>query len=275
MQPIGHVNYLTALLISILSVVRTGNFQFTPLTFIFGTTNGITYAIGFVLVTLGLRLSGVVVTFAVVRLSLVVPIVVAMLFWHETPNLWQSIGILLACSALPLLGTKSKSKPAEEAVPEQKSAEQFPVSRPPEPVQRLGILIVASLFINSGISRLAMKAFNELCPIEQKPVYLVFLFTVTSAVYTVAAIYQRTIPTLWEGFYGVLIGICNVMGSWAFLAALDRVDALIAFPVSGSGGVLFTTLVGVLFIGERLDRRSTVGVIITIVALILVNLQRA
>ena len=73
--------------------------------------------------------------------------------------------------------------------------------------------------------------------------------------------------------YGILIGVCIVLGSGTFIAALDRLDALIAFPVSGSGGMLFTTTVGILILGERLNKRLAVGVVLAIISLILVNLD--
>jgi multidrug transporter EmrE-like cation transporter len=72
--------------------------------------------------------------------------------------------------------------------------------------------------------------------------------------------------------YGILIGVCNVLGSGTFIVALDQLDALIAFPVSGSGGMLFTTTVGILILGEQLNKRLAVGVVLAIISLILVNL---
>ncbi|MBI1925199.1 EamA family transporter [Candidatus Poribacteria bacterium] len=291
MNPIGFMNYLIAFLISAWSAAQAGSFEFTRLTFAFGFTNGVAYAIGFVLVTLGMRLSGIVVTIAVVRLSLVVPILFAILFWDEIPNGWQATGILLACCALPLLGTKSPPSRAEKETGgfslnltpnlTTPAISSPPTVSPPSLVGKgdgglgpgLGLLVVAMLFINSGVSRLAMKAFNEMCPIDQKPMYLLFLFGTTAIAYAGVCIYQKTVPTRWEALYGVLIGVCNVGGSWAFLKALDGVDALIAFPVSGSGGVLFTTLVGVLLLRERLERKSMIGVVATILALIFVNLK--
>ena len=288
LNPIGLINYLTAFLISIWWATQAGNFEFTKLTFAFGFTNGLAYSTGFALVTLGMRLSGIIVTIAVVRLSLVVPIVFAILFWNEIPNAWQVVGIVLSCCTLPLLGTRTpsdshtspRSQQGERSEMKQgfalnsSSPSLFPSSPFRGEVGKgLGLFIVALLFLNSGISRLAMKAFNEMCPIEQKSMYLLFLFGITTVVYTGVCIYQKTVPTYWEVFYGVLIGICNVGGSWAFLNALDRVDALIAFPVSGSGGVLFTVLIGILVLGERLNRKSMVGVVATIFALIFVNLK--
>ena len=131
----------------------------------------------------------------------------------------------------------------------------------------------AHLKIDTGMGRLAMKGFNEMCPMDQKPMYLFFLFIVTTVSYLFICLHKRQLPTILELGYGILIGVCNVLGSGTFIAALDRVDALIAFPVSGSGGMLFTTTVGILVLGERLNKRLAVGVVLAIISLILVNLD--
>ena len=74
-----------------------------------------------------------------------------------------------------------------------------------------------------------MKAFNEMCPIDEKSLYMSLLFGVATIIYLGICLYQKTWPNWWEVFYGTLIGICNVAGSWALLIALDQVSALIAF----------------------------------------------
>ena len=133
--------------------------------------------------------------------------------------------------------------------------------------------MVVFLFLNAGMGRLAMKGFNEMCPIDQKPMYLFFLFMVTTVPYLFICLHKRQLPTTWELGYGILIGVCNLLGSGMFLAALDQLDALIAFPVSASGGMLFTTTIGVLVLGERLNKRLAAGVVLAITSLILVNLD--
>ncbi|MCZ6680790.1 MAG: hypothetical protein O7E52_26470, partial [Candidatus Poribacteria bacterium] len=159
LNPVGFINYLTAFLISIWSASEAGRFEFTKLTLAFGLTNGVAYSTGFLLVTLGMRLSGIVVTIAVVRLSLVVPIVFAILFWNEIPNFRQALGIIMACCALPLLGTKSPvSRDEKETGRVESNSSRKQVRKKPSafPIGQeatgLGLLVVALLFINSGIS---------------------------------------------------------------------------------------------------------------------------
>ena len=133
--------------------------------------------------------------------------------------------------------------------------------------------MVVLLFLNAGMGRLAMKGFNEMCPTDQKPMYLFFLFIVTTVPYLFICLRKRQLPTILELGYGILIGVCNLLGSGMFLAALDQLDALIAFPVSASGGMLFTTTIGILVLGERLNKRLAAGVVLAITSLILVNLD--
>ena len=71
---------------------------------------------------------------------------------------------------------------------------------------KITFVIVALLFINSGVGHLAMKGFNEMCPIDQKPMYLVFLFLVTTIPYLFVCFGKRQLPNYIEFFYGILIG---------------------------------------------------------------------
>ncbi len=261
LNPIGFVNYLTAFCISVWALSLEQDFAFSKLTLALGVANGVTYAIGFELFTIGIRLSGVVVTAAIVRLSIVIPILVSMLFWQEIPNLWQSIGLVLTFLAIPLLSQREK-EPIDKWTPSR-----------PEISQGLGFAVVITILLVTGISRLTMKAFNEMCPIDEKSFYMTLLFGVCTVVYCGVCLRQKVWPNWWEAFYGVVIGSCNVGGSWALLVALDKVSALIAFPMSSSGGVLFTMFVGMAFLRERLSRTSLIGALLAMIALIFVNLK--
>ena len=261
LNPIGLVNYFSAFFISIWVLSQEQDFEFSKLTFVLGISNGVTYAAGFELFTLGIRLSGIVVTVALVRLSIVVPILVSMLFWKEIPNFWQTVGLLLTFAAIPLLSQREK-EPTYKFTPDK-----------PQVSQGLGFVVVITILVVTGISRLTMKAFNEMCPIDEKSLYMSLLFGVATLIYFGVCFYQKTWPNWWEVFYGVLVGICNVAGSWALLIALDQVSALIAFPMSSSGGVLFTMFVGMVFLRERLSRTSLIGAGIAVIALVFVNLK--
>ncbi len=269
LNAIGFINYLTAFFISVWAFTQEQDFAFTKLTAALGITNGLTYAIGFELFTVGIHLSGIVVTAALVRLSIFIPILAAMLFWKEIPNFWQIIGLLLTFGAIPLLSRKEK-----EPVYRLRPATHADSPGAHEKVSHgVGFVVAITILIVTGTSRLTMKAFNELCPADEKPLYMCFLFGIATVVYLGVCLYEKAWPTWWEVFYGVLMGICNVGGSWALLIALDKVNALIAFPTASSGGVLFTMFVGMVFLHERLSRPSLIGALMAAVALIFINLK--
>ena len=59
LNPIGFVNYLSAFFISVWVLSQEQDFEFSKLTYVLGISNGVTYAAGFELFTLGIRLSGI------------------------------------------------------------------------------------------------------------------------------------------------------------------------------------------------------------------------
>ncbi|MEE2618927.1 MAG: EamA family transporter [Candidatus Poribacteria bacterium] len=249
---------MVALLIAIWSMMQLDSLSFSGLATGLGITNGITYALGFFLWKATVQVSGVVVTTAILRLSMVIPITFAILIWHEIPSAWQILGIFLTCTALPLLSTNDPV----EVIPSNISI-----------TGGLGAIVISLTFVNAGVGRLLMKIFNETCPVDEKPFYLFFLFGVTTFVFTIVCIYQKIIPTRWEYVFGILVGVSNFFQSVTFLVALDSIDALIVFPVSAASSVLFTTLVGVVVLKEKLRTKSIIGIILAVIALIFVNLK--
>ena len=257
LDSIGFINYLVALLIAIWSMMQLDSLSFSGLATGLGVTNGITYAFGFFLWKATVQVSGVVVTTAILRLSMVIPITFAILIWHEIPSAWQILGIFLTCSALPLLSTNDPV-----VIPSNIST-----------TSGLGAILISLTFVNAGVGRLVMKIFNETCPVDEKPFYLFFLFGVTTFFFTIVCIYQKIIPIRWEYVFGILVGVSNFFQSVTFLVALDSIDVLIVFPVSAAGSVLFTTLVGVVVLKEKLRTKSIIGITLAVIALIFVNLK--
>ena len=152
---------MVALLIAIWSMMQLDSLSFSGLATGLGITNGITYALGFFLWKATVQVSGVVVTTAILRLSMVIPITFAILIWHEIPSAWQILGIFLTCTALPLLSTNDPV----EVIPSNISI-----------TGGLGAIVISLTFVNAGVGRLLMKIFNETCPVDEKPFYSFFLF---------------------------------------------------------------------------------------------------
>ncbi|MBC8234081.1 DMT family transporter [bacterium] len=252
---VGAVNYIFAALLSIFSVVGGRDFQVSTPTMIFGTMNGVTYVICFFLILYAMNARGIAVSMAIVRVSVVIPVLFSIVYWQEIPNRWQVIGIILACISLPLLSTRQRGN-----------------QQPGQTAKWLG-LVIATLFLFSGGSQVAMKSFNELSPASEKSMYLLFLFGTTAAVSVWLLLWKRIVPSLGDIIYGVVIGSSNILGSGALIFALEKLPGMIVFPISASAGLLFTVVIAVSLLGEKLERRAIIGMVMTIMALVFINLK--
>ncbi|MFQ6039583.1 MAG: EamA family transporter [Candidatus Poribacteria bacterium] len=253
---VGAVNYIFAALLSIFSVVSEGNFQFSTPTMIFGTMNGVTYVVSFFLILYAMNARGIAVSMAIVRIAVVIPVLFSIVYWQEIPNRWQVIGIALACISLPLLSTRQRGN-----------------QQPGRTAKWLSLVIV-TLFLFSGGSQVAMKSFNELSPAAEKPLYLLFLFGMTMFVSVWLLLWKRIVPSRGDIIYGVIIGSSNILGSGALIFALEKLPGMIVFPISASAGLLFTVVIAISLLGERLERRAVIGMIMTITALVFINLKK-
>ncbi len=250
---VGSVNYIVAALLSIFSVVSRGSVEFTVTTATFGTINGVTYIVSFFLILFAMNARGIAVAMSIVRVAVVIPVLFSIFYWHESPNRWQVIGVTLACISLPLLSTRSRSSPGQR-------------------VKWLG-LVIAALFLCSGGSQLAMKSFNEFSPASEKTMYLLFLFGTTTVVSVWVLLWKRIVPSSGEIFYGTIIGASNILGSGSLIFALEKLPGMIVFPIASSAGLFFTVVVATSLLGEKLERRTVVGMIMTIIALVFINIK--
>ena len=116
-------------------------------------------------------LLGVAVTSSLLRLSIVVPVLASIVLWGEWPTAAQGLGLLLAAAALPLLSAPPRGRPVTAGGPGAPGAPRRPA------VLALG---TATLLI-SGIGLLAAKAFAELDRPEQRPVYVLAVYAVATA----------------------------------------------------------------------------------------------
>jgi multidrug transporter EmrE-like cation transporter len=72
--------------------------------------------------------------------------------------------------------------------------------------------------------------------------------------------------------YGGVVGFCNITGNLSILLALTMLPGAIVFPLISSGGLLLVTLLAWLFFKEQISRVNTIGIALTLAAVLLVNL---
>lgn len=257
------INYLVAALACAGWTVLTGGRLHAP-ALILGTIAGITYVSSMVLQLPAMRNSGVSVTGAVLQLSMMVPVGVAVWRFHELPSAHQSAGIAVTLLALPILSASSAV-----SLPGQKQGLSLPLFW---------------LFLSAGTSQVMMKEFSVVSPPTDLPLYCAALFT-ASTLSTLLWIGltgdtgrprgdgELAAPRRWtsEGVLGVVLGSVNLLQLVCLLLALQALPALVVFPASAALGILSNAAASLVIWKERPRAAGWLGIALAVVAVLLLS----
>ena len=103
--------------------------------------------------------------------------------------------------------------------------------------------------------------------------YLLFLFGTAAIVSTSVAIIRKASFKLKDVPFGIILGVCNILAGNSLLLALARLPGMLVFPVAGSMSIILTTLAGVTFWRERLQKLTILGIAAAIIAVVLINIK--
>jgi drug/metabolite transporter (DMT)-like permease len=213
-----------------------------------GAIAGIIYLVAFVLMQSNIEKNGVVLSSVFMKLGLLVPMLVSVLFFGEVPGLTQILGFLLAVAAIVLINVKKGSGGASSA---------------------LGLVL---LLFAGGCADLMSKVFEELGPAALSDLFLLFTFLFAFLLCKDLVLFKHQRIGRNEIIYGCLVGLPNFYSSKFILRALESLDAVIVYPSFSVGTLLVVTLAGVAFFSERLRKLQWLAVAIILVALALLNM---
>lgn len=217
-----------------------------------GLLGGLSYVVSYFFFYQAIRLTGVGVSSAVNRLSVLPAVVASIFIWGERPAAHQVVGIILVLVALPLLSQQPGDKTARLAGPVW------------------GWLL--ALFLTTSGGAIAAKLSQEVGNPLAKPLLLGVWFAAAAIVAIAALVIQHRRPTRDDIRLGVILGFVNVVGNFSLLTALDTLPGAVVFPAASAGGVLVVVVSSWLLWGERLGRPALAGSLVAIPALVLMNL---
>jgi multidrug transporter EmrE-like cation transporter len=251
---VGAINYIFAALAAGIWVIHKGEFGLGNATWITGALCGVAYVISYLFLMSTVKSRGLSVSWSVVRLSVIIPVLFSIFYWKEEPSVYQIVGIVSVCLSLPLLSIQ----------PDNGGNNRI--------ISRISPMIIA-LFFTTGGSGLTAKAFNELSPAGQRQMYLLFLFSTTAVVSVSILAVRKCLPRISDIPFGVALGVSNLLAGHFLLLSLNALPGMLVFPVSGSMGIVLTTLAGVAIWREKLRRLTLLGIIAAAIAVILINLR--
>ncbi|MFC1712908.1 EamA family transporter [Candidatus Poribacteria bacterium] len=254
MLAVGFINYAFAAFVAGLSVVYKRSFDFDYATCIIGVLAGIFYFTAFFLMITTVKFSGISITWSAIRLSVLVPILFSILYWNESPSIYQILGICLVCISLLLLSIRPGIGYSRRIF------------------SRVSILVLA-LFIAAGGVNLAPKAFSEISPENHRHMYLLFLFSTAALASGLALLPGKVKPKTVDISYGIALGLCNILARYFLLLALERLPGIVVFPISGSMSIVLMTIAGMVIWHERTRTLNMAGIVSAVVSVVLVNLR--
>lgn len=247
------VNYLVCTLLACMYsgfgnvFVKTAG---SGISFGLGVVNGILYLLGFVLLQINTKRNGVVMSSTFMRLGVLVPTILSVTVFHEIPTLLQVAGVLLALAAIIGISTDNGSS---------ESTLEF----------KAGLIF---LLLAGGSGDAMAKVYDEVGKSELSNQFLVYTFIFAFLFCLLLMLYKKQGMGKMETFFGILIAIPNYYSARFLLKAVASVPAVVAYPSYSVSTIVVTSLVGILFFHETINKRQRIAIVGILIALVLLNI---
>ncbi len=251
-------NYFTAFTVGLI-VNQTG---FSPSEFIAQPWAIGCFVIGFLFITVFFataktaQANGIGVASIASKMSLIIPILSGVIIFNEVLNLYKIIGIILALVAV-FFATK------KEGMTINKDYFLYPIL----------------VFIGAGIIDASLNYFQvKLIPSEDTGIFSLSSFLMAFfAGILIITIKTFTQPEKILGksiLGGIVLGIPNYFSLYYLIKMLEHptLNSSAIFTIHNVSIVIFTTLIGVLFMKESLSKKNILGLFLAILAIIIVSL---
>jgi len=215
---------------------------------VLGLVNGVLFLGGFVLMQDSTRKNGVVLTALFMKLGLLVPMVVSVLFFDEIPALMQIIGFALAIAAIFLINMKKEGQ-----------TKAFSFS-----------LILLLLFAGGADAMAKVYDYHGNAALSGQFLFYGFLTAFTLCL--VLALMKKEKAGIVDAAFGVLIGVPNFFCSRCLLASLGQLPAVVVYPSFSVGTMMLVTVLGVAAFKERLSKLQWLALVLILAALVLLNI---
>ncbi len=246
------INYLIAVILSSFSADWSdisNQVNLLPI-WIHAAILGILFILNFVIYSKSIDENGMGISIAAMRMSLVFPILLSLIFYNESISVYLIIGIILSFIALILL---------------------IPDLRKNNRIQFKFASLPVLLFIISGVTDSGLKVFEqEFSFLVDESQFLSALFFFSFATGSIILLIRNQFNFKWkEILYGTVLGIVNLYSSFFILLALKEIPGSIVFPLANITIVFAGTFIGVYFWKDKILKRQWAGLLVASISIIL------
>ena len=213
-----------------------------------GVINGVLYLGSFMLMQWNTRHNGVVLSSVFMKLGILVPTVLSVVWFKEMPTGVQIMGFVLALVAIVIINYQKGTRLSSGS---------------------WGLLL---MLLVGGSGDGMSKVYEEYGNPGFQNLFLFFTFLAALMLCLGLVAYRKERLGIKELLFGAALGIPNFFSSLFMLHALATVPAVIAFPTFSVAVILVVALAGIVCFRERLTRKQILGGALICIALVLLNL---
>jgi len=247
-------NYFTATIISLILFLSNDIKVVSKESLIFGFMLGITFTCSFFLFALAVQVAGTALATVSARLSIIVPVLLAVIIYGELPGAIQLAGIILGLITIYFFYLSLRNNRNRRLHLKQ-------------------YLILIMLLAGIGINDFCMKIFQAWRPSYEKPFFLLSIFF-AAWLYSSGYVFYKKLPIERRTVVlGLILGIPNIFSSFFLLAALDAIEAIIVYPMVNIGIIIATAVAAWIIWREKLNRPAIWALTTGICAVILLGIK--
>ena len=173
----------------------------------------------------------------------------SIILWKEYPTSVQWLGIILAILSIIIVN--------------------FPFKKDWKKALRLSLIL---LFFYGGIAEFSNKLFQRYASLNLKPLFLFFIFLTAFLISLLFTLNNNKKLGYKDIVTGIMVGIPNLFSSYFLINALDELKTAVVFPIFSAGSIVVISLGGFFIFKERLNKKELSAIVMTIIALILINI---
>jgi drug/metabolite transporter (DMT)-like permease len=245
-------NYVVASMLGAAMYLLNDLQQASTFTLMLGLVTGLLYTGGMFLgiTTIGRR--GASIAVSVSQLSVLIPVSLSVAVFGESLASRQILGVAIALVSLPLLAAKVGGGLSGG-------------------LDRSVLLLLLAQLLVQGVAQFSSKILVALGFGAEKDVFFLAAYAAATLVTVPIAFKHRGEVGGADPLYGGLVGAFNIGGNLSTLLALSTLPGAVVFPLVSSGGLLLVMVLSRLIFRERLNRLNLLGVVLTLLAVVLIN----
>lgn len=212
-----------------------------------GLPAGLFFYLSFIYYQKSVRENGATLSGMFSKLGILIPMIVSILLWKELPTKLQWLGIFLSLAAIIIVNYEPGDK------------------------TKLKASLIFLLFYG-GMAEFSNKIFQKYFVSDLKTTFLFILFLTAFLLSFNRAKKETQALKRDEMITGLMVGLPNLMSAFFLIIALDTVTTSVAFPIYSAGVIMLISLASYVIYKEKINVRGWIGIILTISALIFINI---